>query len=338
MAIRELILLDWCCTMVSWNALALLLVAALLESSSHPLKAMAAKNSANIISTCSCGSIKAIIRPSTDVASEPVAVDCHCPNCRKYHVTAFATYLLIPKSQVTIEGETVKTFRDSCEEIGAVDRIFCSQCFTKIASRPVGEESTLSGELLVNMGPLNDTSIPDDYAALWRTRRSQWQLSSKASWTDARPQASRYNVASAGKVTGGCACGTCKYEIDYEPPTELQHCYCRLCRRLCGGPFMTWVPVYNDNIEWTDEPSLVRTTDHGQRHICPNCGGTLTIVYDDQPDMTWPAAGSFDDACIPSETGQMNSHLYRVCHICCRYRQKWYELPRDGLERISEAS
>jgi len=322
--------------MVSWAAHILLLVA-LLEPS-YPSKAMATKTAGKMVSKCSCGNLRAIVSSSTAVASEPVAVDCHCPNCRKYHVTAFATYLIVPNSQVRIEGETSKTFRDSCGEIGDVDRIFCSQCFTKLASRPVEEGSSLSDEILINMGPLSDKSVPDDYAALWRARRSQWQLSSKASWTDARPKASRYNPASSGKVTGGCACGTCRYEIDYEPPTELQHCYCRLCRRLSGGPFMTWVPVYNEDIEWTNEPPLVRTTDHGQRHICTTCGGTLTIIYDDQPDMTWPAAGSFDDASIPSETGQMNNHLYRVCHICCRYRQKWYELPRDGLERISEAS
>lgn len=99
---------------------------------------------------------------------------------------------------------------------------------------------------------------------------------------------------------------------------------------------MTWMPVDNDHWEWNGEPKLVRTTTGGQRHICEDCGGVVTIVYDDDPDATWPAAGSLDDTSLPQEdTGKS---LYRVVHICCRYKQVWYEIPKDGLKRIAEAS
>lgn len=63
----------------------------------------------------------------------------------------------------------------------------------------------------------------------------------------------------------------------------------------------------------------------------------LTIVYDDQPDMTWPAAGSPDDAALPDSESKMSQFLYRIVHICCHYRQTWYQLLNDGLERIQEA-
>ena len=107
-------------------------------------------------------------------------------------------------------------------------------------------------------------------------------------------------------ATGGCGCGACRFRCQVVAPTELQHCYCRLCRQLSGAAYVTWVPVQRETLQWeagvgstTDDPDaleLVRTTPHGQRHQCSQCGSVLTIVYDGQPDLVWPAAGCFDVA------------------------------------------
>jgi hypothetical protein len=100
---------------------------------------------------------------------------------------------------------------------------------------------------------------------------------------------------------------------------------------------MTWMPA--PYLEWLDaegqpdrsaEPPLVRTTAHGRRHFCPSCRACLTIVYDDQPETIWPVAASLEDSTALT--------LYGVSHICCRYRPRWYELPKDGLPRTQEAS
>lgn len=156
-------------------------------------------------------------------------------------------------------------------------------------------------------------------------------------------------------VTGSCACGTYRYQINYpsitSATTELQHCYCQLCRRLSGGPFQTWMPASRKYFKWLPrkgsdsdtapphEPPMYRYTGHGRRHVCDNCGGVLTIVYDADGDyVVWPAAGSIDDSCLPPTKEEMSKFLYGVCHICCRYRQSWYALPNDGNSRISEAS
>jgi len=140
------------------------------------------------------------------------------------------------------------------------------------------------------------------------------------------------------QVTGSCACGDCSYAIPFEPPMELQHCYCKVCRHLSGSAFQTWVPVYHENFVWTrNEPALVRTTEHGQRHVCTKCGGVLTIVYDSDPDFVWPAAGGFDDSTLPKEESTVSEYLDRVVHICCIWKQPWYELPNDGLKRIDYA-
>lgn len=79
---------------------------------------------------------------------------------------------------------------------------------------------------------------------------------------------------------------------------------------------------------------LVRTTSHGSRHMCTECGTTLTIVYDSQPDCLWPVAGVLDDASLPEE---MPNALCRSIHICCSMMQPWYQLPDDRLPRLKYA-
>lgn len=67
-------------------------------------------------------------------------------------------------------------------------------------------------------------------------------------------------------------------------PTELQHCYCKLCRQLSSAACMTWVPVQSGTLQWeeTGGLELVRTTGHGQRHLCTQCGSVMTILYENQ--------------------------------------------------------
>jgi hypothetical protein len=64
----------------------------------------------------------------------------------------------------------------------------------------------------------------------------------------------------------------------------------------------------------------------------------LTIVYDDDPDYVWPAAGGFDDATLPDEESKVSAYLDRVVHICCFWKQSWYQIPNDGLKRIDYAA
>ena len=228
---------------------------------------------------------------------------------------------------------------------------------------------------------------------------TQWHMQSRAHWLiQARPMQRRgrnnkrqnQDLTVPLILTGSCACGQCRYQIRLPyMATEFQHCYCRLCRQFSGSAFQTWMPVERSDFQWMPsrlrrppwsnkaspqtetqgssfEPPLIRTTPHGRRHVCPTCHGVLTIVYDDQPDVVWPAAGGLDDeyddpslghgydkrnteattnltATATAETNQPIGgnptmiHLYRVCHICCAYCPPWYQLPKDGLKRISEA-
>jgi hypothetical protein len=301
-----------------------------------------------IISNCACGRLH-LTFPATAVTIGTPAVDCHCPKCRKFHLTGMVSYLSVPKDQVSIVGpRKTPNYRDKCDEVGEVDRIQCSECSSKLATQPVNGDN-----ILVNMGTLLDQSIPPHLADMWRIHRKQYQLTSSVTWplAIATAEFDPEIPKEPSRITGGCACGACRYEINCELPTELQHCYCRLCRHFSGGPFMTWMPVWNNDMKWTTTitggnfagarrygpPDLVRTTPHGQRHFCPECRGALTIVYDDQPDVTWPAVGGYDDTSLPSDRTEMEDSLYDVIHICCNYKQSWYAIPQDGLPQIPEA-
>lgn len=286
-----------------------------------------------ITGSCACGSIQFQVQ---GVTTETSVVDCHCPECRQHHVSAFSTYLVAPEDSVTIEGDSMTSVKDNCGELGEVDRLFCKECYSKVATKQVSGEN--DKKLMVCLGSLDDDSIPDSLNESWKKDRTEWQQNSAAKWPKALPRMTRHGLPTPLSVTGSCACGDCAYEIPFVPPMELQHCYCKLCRQLSGSAFQTWVPVYHENFVWTTpEPALVRTTQHGRRHVCRKCGGVLTIVYDSDPDCVWPAAGGFNDATLPDEESKVGEYLDRVIHICCIWKQPWYQLPEDGMKRIDYA-
>lgn len=280
-----------------------------------------------IKSQCACGRCTVSIRKD-DVEDSILALDCHCPSCRRFHSVPFCSFLETPHDKVTMEGEQIEEYTDECDS-KTTTRFYCKTCSSKLASRIDDDH-----KIRINMGPLLDKTIPKDYVKKWKDRVQQ-ATSSPAVWTLAQPKAQE-EVAPVD-LQGGCACGKYRYAVLNSEPTEFQHCYCHLCRQLSGGPFMTWLPVYKEEMLWNNEPPLVRTTSHGQRHICEVCRSILTIVYDEQPDLVWPAAGTLDDSVLPSTVESMSQCLYRVVHICCRYKQVWYQLPKDGLPRIQEA-
>ena len=141
-------------------------------------------------------------------------------------------------------------------------------------------------------------------------------------------------------LRGGCACGACRFEAPADANFQTQHCYCNLCRRQSGSVAQTWVPVRPNTFRWTandgSKLELVRTTRHGQRHMCKGCGTTMTIVYDSQPDCIWPAAGALDDHAYPAGAA-LHAALCRSIHICCSMMPPWYRLPDDGLPRLPYA-
>lgn len=227
---------------------------------------------------------------------------------------------------------------------------------------------------LLNLGPVVEDGISLDVTDSWKEQLERpennvhWDKTSAVwarsvpNYDDSEDDDGYYDeypkaLPAPLKWSGGCACGSCRYDFILTHPTELQHCYCHLCRELSGSPFMTWIPVENQDFRWTvrrmgeegvgeEETTmsssssplqLIRTTAFGSRHICRNCKSVMTIVYDEQPDHVWPCAGSLDDSALPKNTAEMGKCLTRVCHICCGYHPTWLRLRDDGMERMEEA-
>lgn len=297
------------------------------------------KQENTIESTCACGSLSLKV---AGVTLDTPTVDCHCPKCRNYHVAAFTSYMKAPVESVTWYGDTKVTHRDTCQEVGTVDRVRCSHCSSKMASTLIpDDEAKEAPDTLINLGPIEDKSVPDKVWMDWQKKRQPWQLKSKAVWPDAKPLAYDFvnHAPPMRRVEGGCGCGASRYTIEFESPSELQHCYCRLCRQFSGSAYQTWIPVPNEYFQWTTpEPNLVRTTNHGARHMCGTCGGVMTIVYDEDAGTIWPAAGGLVDETLPKSEEDMSSYMSRICHICCVWKQNWYKLPKDGHERIDYAA
>ena len=81
-------------------------------------------------------------------------------------------------------------------------------------------------------------------------------------------------------ITGGCACGTVRYEASAEPIVMLQ-CHCRDCQLATGGPCASYVVLPSDSFKITHGGPAHHLTEslamgHQRRGFCSACGSPLT--------------------------------------------------------------
>lgn len=279
---------------------------------------------------------------AANAAPPPRPLRCHCRACRRFHASSFAALLPldhIPAAFSTVADDTVQRFESECAGgLSTLSRVSCRRCKSILGAVPLGTPSTLAvAASYLAMGCIEDASIPPALALAWQGNYQDLATDDGARWWTATPSSGRPMGGRGARVLRGrCACERCAFAAPSGDEFQTQHCYCNLCRRLSGSVAQTWVPVRPNGFEWTSRETLalVRTTSHGQRHMCTACGTTLTIVYDSQPDCIWPVAGVLDDDSLPSD---LPSALARTIHICCTYMQTWYELPDDSMPRLRNA-
>lgn len=281
---------------------------------------------------CQCGDFSFPV----EVDGSALLVNCHCRNCRHYHIAAFGSFL----PAMLMNPDCLKNavhFTDTCSYMGEVNRLFCGRCSSVLATQRLSESQQQL--TMIAMGVIEDRSVPAELG--WRWQGDGLKVVSEestAAWTYGLPLMRRGSMGGRNAtVRGGCHCNGCRFEAKVLP-FQSQHCYCTICRKLSGAAFQTWVPCDESGFKWTRQETLqlVRTTGHGQRHVCTKCGGTLTIVYDSQAGTIWPAAGTLDDDDMPGKAG-LDAQTYRAIHICCSDLQPWYRLPDDGLPKLKYA-
>ena len=91
--------------------------------------------------------------------------------------------------------------------------------------------------------------------------------------------------------TGGCQCGAVRFHVE-GALGDASVCHCRMCQKAGGNFYLPLVSVRGAKLAWTrGEPKRFRSSNHGYRGFCADCGTPLTY---EAPDGTALAIGAFD--------------------------------------------
>ncbi|NKL79135.1 GFA family protein [Rhizobium leguminosarum] len=97
----------------------------------------------------------------------------------------------------------------------------------------------------------------------------------------------------AARWTGGCLCGSCRYEFAGDPP-HSGYCHCDMCKKATGGPFAVLVQARIDDLAWTvGTPTSYRSSPIATRGFCGKCGTPLYLQYDGD-ELIRVTVGSLD--------------------------------------------
>ena len=101
----------------------------------------------------------------------------------------------------------------------------------------------------------------------------------------------------ATKFTGGCLCGSVRYECSAEPIT-MGNCHCRDCQQATGSAYASGLLVPHSAVTITGEVKYYDVIgDSGNlvgRGFCPNCGSRL-FSKPPMAELMGIMAGSLDD-------------------------------------------
>jgi hypothetical protein len=75
--------------------------------------------------------------------------------------------------------------------------------------------------------------------------------------------------------TGGCQCGRVRYSAQ-APRDRSSICYCRMCQRASGQPFMAFVRFPASQVSWTTPPETFMSSNRVERGFCRDCGTPLS--------------------------------------------------------------
>ncbi len=123
-------------------------------------------------------------------------------------------------------------------------------------------------------------------------------------------------------ASGGCLCGSVRYETD-APLREVVFCHCDQCRRQTGLYYATTAVPW-DSLRLTGEAALrwYASSAFARRGFCGTCGSALFWKPADHPHVAI-LAGSLDDT----------SGLTARCHIFTADKGCFYRID-DGLPQF----
>ena len=102
-------------------------------------------------------------------------------------------------------------------------------------------------------------------------------------------------------ITGGCLCGSVKFEIN-APPITARICWCRLCQKIGAGSATVNVafPTASVRIQGplADYVSIADSGNVMHRRFCPSCGVHLFSEAQARPHLIFVRAGALDDQTV----------------------------------------
>jgi hypothetical protein len=123
-------------------------------------------------------------------------------------------------------------------------------------------------------------------------------------------------------LTGGCACGSVRYELR-SSPFDAGYCHCSMCRRSSGAPVVAFATVPLDDFFLVrGQVRRRRSSAVGERWFCGDCGTQLAMHVDHQPDTIDFTLASLDSPAA----------VRPRFHIFFAERIPWFE-PRDTFPR-----
>jgi hypothetical protein len=125
-------------------------------------------------------------------------------------------------------------------------------------------------------------------------------------------------------LTGGCLCGTIRYQLNSDP-FDCGWCHCRTCQRNSGAPAMVFATVPAADLIWTEGASSVKSvasSSFGHREFCGNCGTPLLMKVNHQPETVDFSVATLDDP----------TAVKPGFHIFWASRIGWFD-PGDDLPR-----
>jgi hypothetical protein len=122
------------------------------------------------------------------------------------------------------------------------------------------------------------------------------------------------------RITGGCLCGSLRYEARGEPKFAGL-CCCVDCRKASGSGFIPFMGFASDALRFSGEAMQFRSPcfsgGEAMRNFCPSCGGLVFGGETGKDTSHTVYAGSLDD---PS--------LFRpTMAIFVRDKPDWLPLP-----------
>jgi hypothetical protein len=84
---------------------------------------------------------------------------------------------------------------------------------------------------------------------------------------------------------GGCQCGRIRYRAE-GPRDRSSVCYCRMCQKASGAPFLAFVRFPADRVHWSASPATFASSNVVERGFCRDCGTPLSYRQIDGPNIS----------------------------------------------------